>query len=180
MSLTTCGDRLRAPSPVAIDSARQIIFAAKPAANGPKGRARPGSPGALTQRSAVRAIPAPRQTLGSSGCPVVWRKQAIADQPIERARPGLVCVAAYVYALRELQLTYPTAPITPRPQVVAIAWNGWSRSIGIAGRDHPVRALRTTSQGFGVWTHRLIKKWSTWMPKGGLRLTGVPVPPTHQ
>jgi len=68
-----------------------------------------------------------------------------------------------------------------RPEwVVAINRNAWSQSIGIAGRDHPVRALRTTSQGFGVWTHRLIKKWSTWMPKGGLRLTGVPVPPTHQ
>ena len=28
----------------------------------------------------------------------------------------------------------------PPEQVVAINWNGWSQSIGIAGRDHPVRA----------------------------------------
>jgi hypothetical protein len=49
----------------------------------------------------------------------------------------------------KLQLTYPTAPITPRPQVVAIAWNGWSRSIGIAGRDHPVRALLTDMRAAG-------------------------------
>ena len=29
----------------------------------------------------------------------------------------------------------------PPEQVVAINRNGWSQSIGIAGRDHPVRAL---------------------------------------
>src|ERR1043166_5012712 len=30
---------------------------------------------------------------------------------------------------------HPTAPVTPRPQLVAIARNGWSRSIGTGGRD---------------------------------------------
>jgi len=38
----------------------------------------------------------------------------------------------------------PSSPSTggrDRPErVVAINWNEWSRSIGIAGRDHPVRA----------------------------------------
>jgi integrase len=29
----------------------------------------------------------------------------------------------------------------PSERVVAISWNEWSRSIGIAGRDQPVRAL---------------------------------------
>jgi len=43
----------------------------------------------------------------------------------------------------------PNGARHPRPQagrdrpewVVAINWNAWSRSIGTAGRDHPVRAL---------------------------------------
>jgi hypothetical protein len=29
----------------------------------------------------------------------------------------------------------------PSERVVAINWNEWSRSIGSAGRNHPVRAL---------------------------------------
>ena len=28
----------------------------------------------------------------------------------------------------------------PSERLVVINWNDWSRSIGIAGRDHPVRA----------------------------------------
>jgi hypothetical protein len=36
---------------------------------------------------------------------------------------------------------HPTAPIIPVHRLVAIARNRWSRSIGIAGRDHPVRAV---------------------------------------
>jgi hypothetical protein len=33
----------------------------------------------------------------------------------------------------------------PSERVVAISWNEWSRSIGIAGRDHPVRAADTSA-----------------------------------
>ena len=44
----------------------------------------------------------------------------------------------------------PNGARHPRPQagrerpewVVAISRNAWSQSIGIAGRDHPVRAVR--------------------------------------
>jgi hypothetical protein len=36
----------------------------------------------------------------------------------------------------------PQAGRDPPEQVVAINRNPWSQSIGIAGRDHPVRALR--------------------------------------
>src|ERR1700686_4866918 len=39
----------------------------------------------------------------------------------------------------------PHGPHHPRPQLVAIDRNRWSRSIGTDGRDHPVRALPAES-----------------------------------
>ena len=37
---------------------------------------------------------------------------------------------------------HPTVPVEPVHRLVAISWNGWSRSIGIGGRNRLVRAVR--------------------------------------
>jgi hypothetical protein len=54
----------------------------------------------------------------------------------------------------------PNGDYHPRPQagrdcpewVVAINRNAWSQSIGMAGRDHPVRASSLDSRPLGVPT----------------------------
>jgi hypothetical protein len=63
----------------------------------------------------------------------------IAPLPVEKERS---------HADSRITQRRPSSPSTGwsrRPeQVVAINWNEWSRSIGIAGRDQPVRADKTT------------------------------------
>jgi hypothetical protein len=52
----------------------------------------------------------------------------------------------------------------PSEQVVAINWNEWSRSIGIAGRDHPVRAFPGNILLNGKLFHHVVERTEVPIP----------------